>query len=36
MAELTDDTIGLIPMGFLCIFFRKYSWAVLGLEGGKQ
>ena len=31
---LTLETIGLIPMGFLCIFFRKYSLAVLCDCGG--
>ena len=33
---LTLDTIGLIPMGFLCIFHRKYSWEVLCFLGGIQ
>ena len=30
------DTIGLIPIGFLCIFFRKYSLDVRGFSGGLQ
>ena len=25
----TDETMGLMPIGFLCIFFKKYNWAVL-------
>ena len=36
MILFTDETIGLMPIGFLCIFFRKYSWAVLWLLGGLQ
>ncbi len=32
---LTLETIGLTPMGLLCIFFRKYySWEVLCFFGG--
>ena len=30
------DTMGLIPIGFLCIFFRKYNLGVRGLFGGLQ
>ena len=30
---LTLETIGQIPMGFLCIFLRKYSWEVLRFLG---
>ena len=30
------DTIGLMPIGFLCIFFKKYSLDVRGLSGGLQ
>ena len=32
---LTLETIGLIPIGFLCIFFRKYNWDVLCFLGGR-
>ena len=32
---LTLETIGLTPMGLLCIFFRKYSWEVLCFFGGR-
>ena len=30
------DTIGLMPIGFLCIFFKKYSLDVRGFAGGLQ
>ena len=30
------DTIGLMPIGFLCIFFRKYSLDVRDFSGGLQ
>ena len=33
---LTLDTIGLIPIGFLCIFLRKYSCEVLCSGWGLQ
>ena len=33
---LTLDTMGLMPIGFLWIFFRKYSWEVLYPLGGMQ
>ena len=33
---LTLDTMGLIPIGFLWIFFRKYSCDVLWFLGGLQ
>ena len=36
VTAFTLDTIGLIPIGFLCIFFRKYSCDVLKLWGGVQ
>ena len=36
VAELVVDTIGLMPIGFLCIFFRKYIRAVFGFSGGIQ
>ena len=29
----TDETIGLMPIGFLCVFF---NWAVLWSVGGLQ
>jgi hypothetical protein len=29
VTELTLDTIGLMPIGFLWIFFRNYNWDVL-------
>jgi len=36
VAELIDETMGLIPIGVLCIFLRKYSCAGLGWAGGRQ
>ena len=36
MTLLTLDTIGLIPIGFLCIFLRKYSCEVLCSGWGLQ
>ena len=30
------DTIGLVLIGFLCIFFKKYSLDVRGFSGGLQ
>ena len=36
VAEFIVETMGLIPMGFLCIFLRKYMLAVLTVGGGKQ
>ena len=36
VAEFTVETMGLMPIGFLCIFFRKYITAVLTLGGGIQ
>ena len=36
VAEFTIETMGLMPIGFLCIFFRKYMMAVLTLVGGQK
>ena len=36
VAEFTEETISLMPIGCLCIFLRKYSWAGLGLARGRQ
>ena len=36
MILFTLETIGLIPMGYLWVFFRKYSREVLCFFGGMQ